>query len=120
MAESVDALDLKSNRGYPSVPVQVWPRAVFKKLTAMWAFYVSSHCLFEPKALTKPDSGWVIIDYYAADVEFRTQFAGSRRQIRPPLRAVAIQVWPRAVFKSSQRCESFYIRRLIYGFREIL
>ena len=27
VAESVDALDLKSNRGQPSVPVQVWPRA---------------------------------------------------------------------------------------------
>ena len=27
VAESVDALDLKSNRGSPSVPVQVWPRA---------------------------------------------------------------------------------------------
>ena len=28
MAESVDALDLKSNRGSPSVPVQVWPGAL--------------------------------------------------------------------------------------------
>ena len=30
VAESVDALDLKSNRGFPSVPVQVWPGAIFK------------------------------------------------------------------------------------------
>ena len=30
VAESVDALDLKSNRGSPSVPVQVWPRAIKK------------------------------------------------------------------------------------------
>lgn len=29
VAESVDALDLKSNRGSPSVPVQVWPGAIF-------------------------------------------------------------------------------------------
>lgn len=32
MAESVDALDLKSNRGSPSVPVQVWPGAILKDL----------------------------------------------------------------------------------------
>ena len=31
MAESVDALDLKSNRGSPSVPVQVWPGAIITK-----------------------------------------------------------------------------------------
>ena len=30
VAESVDALDLKSNRGSPSVPVQVWPRAFLR------------------------------------------------------------------------------------------
>ena len=30
VAESVDALDLKSTRGSPSVPVQVWPGASFK------------------------------------------------------------------------------------------
>ena len=28
VAESVDALDLKSNWGSTSVPVQVWPRAI--------------------------------------------------------------------------------------------
>ena len=33
VAESVDALDLKSNRGSPSVPVQVWPGANLKRLT---------------------------------------------------------------------------------------
>ena len=31
VAESVDALDLKSNRGSPSVPVQVWPGAITKR-----------------------------------------------------------------------------------------
>ena len=33
MAESVDALDLKSNWAYNPVPVQVWPGAILKKKT---------------------------------------------------------------------------------------
>ena len=41
VAESVDALDLKSNRGSPSVPVQVWPRAFFKR------FFGASFLLFD-------------------------------------------------------------------------
>ena len=36
MAESVDALDLKSNWGSTSVPVQVWPRAILQKTFPYW------------------------------------------------------------------------------------
>ena len=39
MAESVDALDLKSNRGSPSVPVQVWPGAFTKRLAKRQVFF---------------------------------------------------------------------------------
>ena len=40
VAESVDALDLKSNRGSPSVPVQVWPRAILKDSPVVGLFLV--------------------------------------------------------------------------------
>ena len=45
MAESVDALDLKSNRGSPSVPVQVWPGAIIKDLPQKGKSfcYISKH-----------------------------------------------------------------------------
>ena len=42
VAESVDALDLKSNRGSPSVPVQVWPGAITKRLTSGKSFFYAS------------------------------------------------------------------------------
>ena len=41
VAESVDALDLKSNRGSPSVPVQVWPGANLKNSHFnKWLFFM--------------------------------------------------------------------------------
>ena len=40
MAESVDALDLKSNRGQPSVPVQVWPGANKKDSQKCESFFI--------------------------------------------------------------------------------
>ena len=47
MAESVDALDLKSNRGSPSVPVQVWPGANLRPFQKsglfICRFYVRYH-----------------------------------------------------------------------------
>ena len=39
VAESVDALDLKSNWAYNPVPVQVWPGAFLKDLLITGLFY---------------------------------------------------------------------------------
>lgn len=38
VAESVDALDLKSNWAYNPVPVQVWPGAILKD-SRKWVFF---------------------------------------------------------------------------------
>ena len=49
VAESVDALDLKSNRGSPSVPVQVWPGANLKKTyrdVGLFFNFYSLYCTF--------------------------------------------------------------------------
>ena len=51
MAESVDALDLKSNRGSPSVPVQVWPGANNRKRP-----YQVDKVFFYTFNITFPDS----------------------------------------------------------------
>ncbi len=48
VAESVDALDLKSNRGSPSVPVQVWPGAILKRLTGLVGLF---YAIFLPVIL---------------------------------------------------------------------
>ncbi len=42
MAESVDALDLKSNRAYNPVPVQVWPGAFLKRHNEGCVFFCRS------------------------------------------------------------------------------
>ena len=47
VAESVDALDLKSNWAYNPVPVQVWPGAIFKRLADSGSFLLSSRLSFQ-------------------------------------------------------------------------
>ena len=50
VAESVDALDLKSNWAYNPVPVQVWPGAILKD-SLRWVFFIGNKITQKSKSL---------------------------------------------------------------------
>ena len=78
MAESVDALDLKSNRGSPSVPVQVWPGANLKRELTIGKFPFGSFSLI---CIGFQDSYIVSVDIRCDFLRHRCLIIGRMRQI---------------------------------------